>query len=184
MPSSASVGRRWAVELTGRNSVSPSITPSTTASTWSFTSSPDDGLAAVDADDVARDPRGVGMGQDDERTGDVLGRGETAAGVAATRLVDQRVVAGNFVRGRGRRHAGPDRVDRDAARGQLHSELTQWDSSAALAADTGPYAGSTRRPPDDVRAKMRPPSVMSPRATTSCVQYTSVCAITSTVMSI
>ena len=64
------------------------------------------------------------MGQDDERTGDVLGRGETAAGVAATRLVDQRVVAGNFLRGRGRRHAGPDRVDRDAARGQLHSELT------------------------------------------------------------
>src|SRR5439155_1274450 len=45
-----------------------------------------------------------------------------------------------------------------------------WDSRAALAAETGPYWGSTRAPPDEIIAKMRPPRPISPRPTTSCVQ--------------
>src|SRR5712691_9957046 len=98
--------RRCAVELTGRNSVNPSITPNRAASRYSFTRSSDDVLAAVDADDVARDPAGVGMGEHDDGAGDVVGRGEPAARVAAPGPVEQPLVARDLLGGRRGRHAG------------------------------------------------------------------------------
>jgi hypothetical protein len=52
-----------------------------------------------------------------------------------------------------------------------------------LAAETAPYVAKTRVEPDDVIEKMRPPRPISPFFTTPCDQYTSECAMTSSVMS-
>ena len=60
----------------------------------------------------------------------------------------------------------------------------QWDSSEALAADTAPYEGMTRSPPELVMAYMRPPGPIRERRTRPWAQYTRECAMTVSVMSI
>src|SRR5690242_14801938 len=95
-PSSASVIRRCAVELTGRNSVKPSTTPSRSARTYWFISH-DHVFAAVDADGVAGHPRGVGMREDHDGFGHVVGRGEAAGGIAPLGALLQRLVAGDLL---------------------------------------------------------------------------------------
>src|SRR5438477_3218595 len=107
-PSSAWLIRRCAVELTGRNSVSPSTMPSSSARRYSFMSH-HHVFAAVDADGVAGDPRGVGVREDHEGLGHVARRGETARRVAALGALLERLVAGNLLGRPGGGDAGPDR---------------------------------------------------------------------------
>src|SRR4029077_357477 len=97
MPSSASTMRRCAVELTGRNSVSPSTTPSTTASRYSFISH-HHVFAAVHADGGAGDPRGVRVREHHDGPGDVVGHGQAPGGVPALRALLERLVAGDLLR--------------------------------------------------------------------------------------
>src|SRR6476659_3656787 len=107
----------------GRNSVTPSMMPSRMTASQSGMSGPravravgasaGDVLAAVDTDDVAGDPVGVGVGKDDDGAGHVLGGGEAAAGIPGDRTVLDRVASGELLKRGGIRHTRADGIGGD-----------------------------------------------------------------------
>src|SRR6185436_17178403 len=111
----------------------PSMMPSRTTASHSGMSGPraaravgasaGDVLAAVDTGDVAGDPVGVGVGEDDDGAGHVIGGGEAAAGIPGDRAVLDRVASGDLLERGGIRHARPDGIGGDAPWGELGGEL-------------------------------------------------------------
>src|SRR5258705_11767712 len=95
----------------GRNSVTPSITPRmTTASQSGTEASAHDLFAAVDSDHVAGEPVRVGVAQDDDRAGHVVGGGQPAMRIAPRRLLGEFLEVGDLLGRGGRGHRGADEV--------------------------------------------------------------------------
>ena len=151
--------RRWAVELTGRNSVSPSTTPRTTASGVAHPtmSSPPSTLITLPVIQCV-----PGRDSTDDRPRHVLGRGQpAAAGCAASRL-DDRLVARDLAQGGRVGHPGADGVGGDAVRRELDGELADVRLERGLGRRHRAVAWHTRSPPDEVMAKMRAAAAQEP----------------------